>query len=94
MGSPTHAHRTAAGLFGRQAPSTTATFLALVKAGAYNRTTFSKVLPGRWIQAGRQGSPRMGGVALPPDLPPNDDLLAARSFRCGSLVVSSDGGHA
>ena len=66
-------------------PSTTATFLALVRAGAYNGTVFSKVLPGRWIQAGRQGSPRMGAVAVPPDLPPNEDLLSARAFRCAAL---------
>jgi hypothetical protein len=70
-----------AGLFGRQAPGATGTFLALVRAGAYNGTTFSKVLPGRWIQAGRQGSLRMGAVALPPDLPPNADLTAPRAFR-------------
>lgn len=73
-----------AGLFGRQVPSTTATFLALVRSGAYNGTVFSKVLPGRWIQAGRQGSPRMGAVAVPPDLPPNEDLLSARAFRCAA----------
>jgi cyclophilin family peptidyl-prolyl cis-trans isomerase len=79
--SPLRPAARGAGLFGRQAPGATGTFLALVRAGAYNGTTFSKVLPGRWIQAGRQGSLRMGAVALPPDLPPNADLTAPRAFR-------------
>ena len=84
LGYNSSTHATAlrlAGLFGRQVPGTTAAFLALVRAGAYNGTVFSKVLPGRWILAGRQGSPRMGAVAAPPDLPPNEDLLSARAFR-------------
>jgi len=78
-----------AGLFGRQAPGATGTFLALVRAGAYNGTTFSKVLPGRWIQAGRQGSLRMGALTLPPDLPPNADLTAPRAFRRAARLAGS-----
>ena len=40
-----------------------------------------QVLPGEYVQLGKQGSPRQGLVKPPPDLPPNSELLAPRSFR-------------
>ncbi|KAK9919081.1 hypothetical protein WJX75_009237 [Coccomyxa subellipsoidea] len=69
------------GLYGRLLPQTVSNFLMLAKGGAYNGTTFSKVVPGGYVQAGRQGSPRMGLVQPPTDLPANKELLASRSFR-------------
>lgn len=42
-----------------------------------------QVVPGGYVQAGRQGSPRMGLVQPPTDLPANKELLASRSFRQG-----------
>ncbi|BDA49114.1 probable peptidyl-prolyl cis-trans isomerase B [Coccomyxa sp. Obi] len=69
------------GLYGRLLPQTVSNFLALIKSGAYSGTTFSRVIPGEYVQAGRQGSPRMGLVQPPTDLPPNKELLASRSFR-------------
>ena len=40
-----------------------------------------QVLPGEYVQLGKQGSPRQGLVKPPTDLPPNTELLASRSFR-------------
>ena len=40
-----------------------------------------QVLPGEYIEAGRQGSPRLGEVKPPTDLLPNTELLDAQSFR-------------
>eukprot|EP00884_Botryococcus_braunii_P009119 jgi/Botrbrau1/18208/Bobra.53_1s0067.1 len=69
------------GLYGQEAPATVRNFKKIVESGGYNGTIFSKVLPGEYIMAGRQGSKRMGEVAGLPELPPNDDLLNPRAFR-------------
>ena len=60
--------RLAAGLYGRAAPSTVSNFLRLVESGSLVGTTFSRVLPGQYIMAGKQGSRRMGQVDPPKDL--------------------------
>lgn len=57
-----------AGLYGRAAPSTVANFLRLVAGGSLVGTTFSRVLPGQYIMAGKQGARRMGQVAPPEEL--------------------------
>lgn len=49
---------------------------------------FVQVIPGEYVQAGRQGSPRMGLVQPPTDLPSNSELLASRSFRCDAITVN------
>ncbi|CAL5226930.1 g9808 [Coccomyxa viridis] len=69
------------GLYGHVVPTTVANFVKLVRDGAYKGTVFSKVLPGEYIEAGRQGSPRLGEVKPPTDLLPNTELLDALSFR-------------
>ena len=46
-----------------------------------------QVLPGEYIEAGRQGSPRLGEVKPPTDLAPNNELLDAQSFRSDCQVV-------
>lgn len=38
------------GLYGKTAPGTVENFLKLVRSGALQQTTFSKVLPGEYIQ--------------------------------------------
>lgn len=40
-----------------------------------------QILPGEYIQAGRQGSRRLGEVKPPTDLAPNSELLDSQSFR-------------
>ena len=40
-----------------------------------------QVLPGEFVQAGRQGSSRLGEVRPPTDLAPNTELLDPQSFR-------------
>jgi peptidyl-prolyl cis-trans isomerase B (cyclophilin B) len=39
---------------------------AAVQAGVFNDTTFSRVLPGEYIQLGKQGARRMGEMQLGP----------------------------
>lgn len=83
----------AAGLYGKQVPRTVENFLTLVQSGAYNSTMFSKVLPGEYVVAGKQGSPRMGEVSMNVRLPPNDDLTAAQSYtlshnRAGTVSLN------
>ena len=41
----------------------------------------AQVLPGEFVQAGRQGSSRLGEVRPPTDLAPNTELLDPQSFR-------------
>ncbi|KAF5837989.1 hypothetical protein DUNSADRAFT_3582 [Dunaliella salina] len=50
------------GLYGNTAPGTVGNFMRLIRSGALQQTTFSKVLPGEYIQAGQQASFRLGGV--------------------------------
>jgi hypothetical protein len=45
-----------------------------------------QVLPGEYIELGRQGSPRQGLVKPPSDLPPNSELLASKSFRRAPII--------
>ena len=62
-----------------------------------------QVLPGEYIEAGRQGSPRLGEVKPPTDLPPNNELLDSQSFRwacsflqttcCSDSAVPPSGPH-
>ena len=52
-----------------------------------------QVLPGEYIAAGKQGSARLGEVALTADLQPNKDLMAARSYdlnhqRAGTVSLN------
>ena len=51
----------------------------------------AQVLPGEYVQLGKQGSPRQGFVKPPANLPPNGELLAAKSFRqaCAAIVAGS-----
>lgn len=74
-----HAHH--AGLFGHQVPHTVKNFLAVVQANSLAGTTFHKVVPGSYIQAGRQGSLRMGQVQAPFDLEANPETLQSDAFR-------------
>ncbi len=47
-------------------PRTVSNFLALVESGNLVGTTFSRVLAGEYIQAGKQGAKRLGAVEVPP----------------------------
>jgi len=74
------------GLYGNTAPGTVGNFLRLIRSGALRQTTFSKVLPGEYIQAGQQASFRLGGVdADSSDLQPNPDLSSSRAFKLQHL---------
>lgn len=68
------------GLYGRQAPGTVALIKAVAQAGAFDGTTFGKVLQGQYVVAGRQGSHRMGQVEVPAGLPSNPDMLSPGAF--------------
>ncbi|KAL4458988.1 hypothetical protein ABPG75_013853 [Micractinium tetrahymenae] len=68
-------------LYGRAAPGSVATIVAAARAGAYDSTQLSKVLPGRYLLLGAQGGRRSGLVQAPQGLPPNRDILEAASFR-------------
>ncbi|KAK9789370.1 hypothetical protein WJX73_006920 [Symbiochloris irregularis] len=69
------------GLYGKAVPNTVKNFLSLVQAQSLAGTTFHKVVPGSYIQGGRQGSLRMGEVQPPYDLPTNPETLSSESFR-------------
>lgn len=74
------------GLYGQSAPGTVANFLRLVRSGALKDTTFSRVLPGEYIQAGQQGAFRLGQVqAEGADLQSNPDLSSPSAFRLRHL---------
>jgi len=69
-------------LYGRAAPATVGNFLALVRAGALEYTTFQRVFAGEFIQAGTQGSQRYGRVGVPKDLALSGaDLTEATPFK-------------
>jgi len=81
--SPEPQGRLVLGLFGDVAPQTVANFASLVSQGVYTGTLFHKVLPGRYLLAGRQGSKRYGYVdsralGSVPDV--NSDLVSAKAF--------------
>eukprot|EP00803_Ostreobium_quekettii_P011105 evm.model.scf_344.2 EVM.evm.TU.scf_344.2 scf_344:23588-28295(-) len=68
------------GLYGHLAPTTVTNFLRTVRSGSYTSTVFHKVRPGQYIQAGRQGSRRMGAVEAPDNLQYNPEVTSARAF--------------
>ena len=68
------------GLYGDTAPGSVAAFTTLLYRGAYTGTTINKILPGRYIKAGKQGSKRYGEVdavqlEMQDPLPANPDLV-------------------
>lgn len=70
------------GLYGNAAPGTVSNFLALVESGDLVETTFQRVFPGQWIQAGGQGSHRLGRVQPRPGvLKANPDVADSKSFK-------------
>jgi len=69
------------GLYGNHVPITVANFLALVRGGSLLGTTFSRVLPGEYVQAGQQGALRMGQVEAPGDVQANPETSDPSAFR-------------
>uniref|UniRef100_A0A061S1R7 Peptidyl-prolyl cis-trans isomerase B (Cyclophilin B) n=1 Tax=Tetraselmis sp. GSL018 TaxID=582737 RepID=A0A061S1R7_9CHLO len=69
------------GLYGTHVPVTVKNFLTAVESGAYEGTLIHKVVPGGYILGGKQGPPRLGGVAAPKGLEPNPEVTAAASFK-------------
>ncbi len=63
-----HALCHVAGLYGNAVPRTVENFLALVSSGNLVGTTFSRVLAGEYIQAGKQGQRRLGAVEVPAEV--------------------------
>lgn len=85
--------------YGNAAPGSVANIVAAARAGAYDGTALSKVLPGRYLVAGTQGPKRSGLVQAPPGLPPNPDVLSAAAFRLphrrpGTVSLNLSGGPA
>lgn len=79
---PTSLGRIVIGLYGRHLPITVSNFRSAVQQGLYTGTIFHKVLPGAFVQAGRQGSKRQGEVFVPKDSQqPNPELLQGASYR-------------
>ncbi|EFJ09586.1 hypothetical protein SELMODRAFT_160095 [Selaginella moellendorffii] len=77
--------RVVIGLYGNQVPHTTRLIKAMATGAAgssYQGTVFHKVIQGRYIQAGHQGSKEKGEVSPPsPDyLESNPDTVSPRSF--------------
>lgn len=60
---------------------TVANLKRAVQSGLYDRTVFSRIFPGEYIQAGVQGSFRMGQVELPRGSDPSTTGLAANSGK-------------
>lgn len=72
-------------LYGGRAKDTTANFLAAVRAGLLDGTTVSRIIPGEYVQLGRQGSRRQGEVEAPKGFfGPNADLSSAAALRVGA----------
>ncbi|KIY98053.1 hypothetical protein MNEG_9908 [Monoraphidium neglectum] len=85
------------GLYGNIAPATVRNLLQTVRSGALNGTVISRISPGEYIQAGRQGSRRLGEVEGVPNLQPNSDISSPAGFKLThsrpgtvSLSISSD----
>jgi peptidyl-prolyl cis-trans isomerase B (cyclophilin B) len=83
------------GLYGSNTPVTVDNFLALVRSGVLKETVFSRVLPGEYIQAGQQGSRRMGQIEqrFTTGLVQNREVSESTSFklnhnRPGTLSLS------
>lgn len=69
------------GLYGNAVPRTVDNFLALVSSGNLVGTTFSRVLAGEYIQAGKQGQRRLGAVEVPAEVQANPEVSEASAFR-------------
>jgi peptidyl-prolyl cis-trans isomerase B (cyclophilin B) len=64
------------------APDSCANLLAAVRAGALDGTTVSRIIPGEYVQLGRQGSRRQGEVQAPKGLlRPNRDSASSAALR-------------
>eukprot|EP00877_Chromochloris_zofingiensis_P002669 jgi/Chrzof1/12402/Cz06g33060.t1_CYP28 len=75
------AGRIVIGLYGKLVPVTVNNFLTAIQTGSLTGTTFSRISPGEYIQAGRQGSKRLGEVEVPAGLQPNTELSEATAFK-------------
>ncbi|GLC46741.1 hypothetical protein PLESTB_001358500 [Pleodorina starrii] len=73
--------RVVIGLYGNAVPRTVSNFLALVESGNLVGTTFSRVLAGEYIEAGKQGTKRLGAVEVPATVQPNPEVSEASAFR-------------
>lgn len=71
------------GLYGDLVPVTVHNFVEAVRSGAYDGTTFSRILAGEYIQAGKQGTHRLGEVEAPAGLQANPELSSAGAFQLG-----------
>jgi len=73
-------------LYGGRAPATAANLVAATNAGLLDGTTVSRIIPGEYIQLGRQGARRQGEVELPKgfSLKPNSDVSSAAALRVGA----------
>lgn len=73
------------GLYGNLLPITVSNFLSLIKSGALVGTCFSKIVPGQYILAGKQGPKRAGFLEAPDTLVSNPESLSYGSFKLQHL---------
>lgn len=73
------------GLYGRQVPQTVRNFKAMITKAAgtsYEGTIIHRVLPGQYIQGGRQGSKEKGEVSGPVfKLERNQETVSSKSYK-------------
>lgn len=70
-----------AGLYGKLVPVTVNNFLTAIQTGSLTGTTFSRISPGEYIQAGRQGSKRLGEVEVPAGLQVTQSLQRSAYYQ-------------
>jgi len=72
-------------LYGDRAPGTARNFVAAARGGFLDGTSVSRIVPGEYVQLGRQGARRQGELAFPPGaLAPNPDASSAAALRVGA----------
>eukprot|EP00898_Chlorokybus_atmophyticus_P007995 jgi/Chlat1/8197/Chrsp76S07661 len=72
------------GLYGRVAPNTVENFVNLCtgrSGSTYKGTIVHRIIPGQYIQAGKQGRKRMGQVESPSGQGSNPDILSPQAYK-------------
>eukprot|EP00244_Chara_vulgaris_P007076 TRINITY_DN2655_c0_g2_i1.p1 TRINITY_DN2655_c0_g2~~TRINITY_DN2655_c0_g2_i1.p1 ORF type:complete len:333 (+),score=34.62 TRINITY_DN2655_c0_g2_i1:81-1001(+) len=76
--------RVVIGLYGKQAPQSVAQFVAMCNGSAgstYAGTLIHRIVPGQYIQGGRQGAADKGEVTPPSKLSRNQESVSSSAFK-------------
>jgi peptidyl-prolyl cis-trans isomerase B (cyclophilin B) len=77
--------RVVVALYGDRAPASARNFCAAARGGFLDGTAVSRIVPGEYVQLGRQGARRQGDVEFPQGaLAPNPDVSSAAALRVGA----------